>query len=48
MADLLDEMRSNPQGDWTIKDVERVCRENGLSRSAAVRRLVELGLKAKK
>jgi hypothetical protein len=31
MSDLLDQMRRNPQGDWTIKDVERVCREHGLN-----------------
>jgi hypothetical protein len=29
--DLLERMRRNPKGDWTIKDVERVCRENGLT-----------------
>lgn len=26
----LDEMRSNPAGDWTIADVEAVCREHGV------------------
>jgi hypothetical protein len=31
MADLLEEMRRNPQGNWTIKDVERVCAEYGVS-----------------
>ena len=27
MSDLLERMRSNPRGDWTIRDVEQVCRE---------------------
>jgi hypothetical protein len=31
MADLLDEMKRNPQGNWTIKDVERVCADHGVS-----------------
>ncbi|QOZ17455.1 type II toxin-antitoxin system HicA family toxin [Bradyrhizobium sp. CCBAU 21365] len=31
MADLLDQMKRNPQGDWTIKDVERVCAEHGVN-----------------
>lgn len=31
MGDLLDEMRRNPQGNWTIKDVETVCSQNGLN-----------------
>jgi hypothetical protein len=31
VSDLLDRMRRNPQGDWTINDVERVCREHGLT-----------------
>ena len=31
MIDLLDRMRRNPAGDWTIKDVERLCREHGLT-----------------
>jgi hypothetical protein len=25
-ADLLERMRANPQADWTIADIERVCR----------------------
>jgi hypothetical protein len=29
--DILEQMRRNPQGDWTIKDVERVCAEHGVS-----------------
>jgi predicted RNA binding protein YcfA (HicA-like mRNA interferase family) len=29
-ADLLDRMRRNPAADWTIADVERVCRDHGL------------------
>lgn len=28
---LLDRMRANPQADWTIADVERLCREVGLT-----------------
>ena len=28
--DLLDRMRRNPAGDWTISDVEVLCREQGL------------------
>jgi hypothetical protein len=27
MSRRLDRMRANPQGDWTIADVEAVCRE---------------------
>ena len=27
MSDLLDRMRRNPAGDWTIRDVETLCRE---------------------
>lgn len=27
-SDLLDRMARNPQGDWTIADIERVCRMN--------------------
>jgi len=26
MTDLFDRMRQNPQGDWTITDVEKLCR----------------------
>jgi len=29
-ADLLDRMRSNPVGDWTIRDVEALCRQHGV------------------
>ena len=29
-ADLLDRMRRNPAADWTIADVEKVCRDHGL------------------
>jgi hypothetical protein len=29
-ADLLEQMRRNPAGDWTIGDVEKVCRAYGL------------------
>ncbi|WP_439492235.1 type II toxin-antitoxin system HicA family toxin [Bosea sp. (in: a-proteobacteria)] len=28
--DLLDRMRSNPAGDWTIGDIERLCRSHGI------------------
>jgi hypothetical protein len=28
VSDLLDQMRWNPKGNWTIKDVERLCREH--------------------
>jgi hypothetical protein len=31
VTDLFEEMKRNPHADWTIKDVERVCRENGLN-----------------
>jgi hypothetical protein len=27
---LLDQMRDNPRADWTISNVERLCRECGL------------------
>jgi hypothetical protein len=30
MSKRLAEMRRNPQGDWTIADVEALCREQGL------------------
>ena len=30
MADLLDRMRRNPAGDWTLKDVETLCAQHGL------------------
>ncbi|MDP3257701.1 MAG: type II toxin-antitoxin system HicA family toxin [Bosea sp. (in: a-proteobacteria)] len=29
--DLLDRMRSNPAGDWTIGDIERLCRAHGIN-----------------
>lgn len=32
--DLLEQMKRNPQGDWTIKEVERVCAEHGLTCAA--------------
>ena len=28
--DLLDRMRRNPVGDWTIRDVETICRQHGI------------------
>jgi len=28
--DLLDRMRHNPAGDWTIVDIEKLCRRYGL------------------
>lgn len=27
---LLEQMRSNPRGDWQIDDVKKLCRQNGL------------------
>ena len=27
MSDLLERMRSNPRGDWSIRDIERLCHE---------------------
>ncbi len=30
MSDRLERMRRNPAGDWTIGDVEAVCREHGV------------------
>ena len=29
-SDLLERMRNNPAGDWSIRDVEAICREYGL------------------
>jgi hypothetical protein len=29
----LEKMKNNPYGDWTISDVEKLCREIGLSMS---------------
>jgi hypothetical protein len=29
MTKLLEQMRNNPRGDWTIRDVETVCRQHG-------------------
>ena len=31
MTDLLDEMRRNPAADWSMRDVETVCRAYGVS-----------------
>jgi hypothetical protein len=33
-ADLLERMRANPQADWTIADIVRVCRVCGLTITA--------------
>jgi hypothetical protein len=33
-ADLLERMRANPRADWTIADVERLCRACGLTMTA--------------
>jgi hypothetical protein len=33
--DLLERMRANPRGDWTIADVERLCRRHGLRCNSA-------------
>lgn len=30
-SDLLERMRNNPAGDWTIRDVESLCGEHELS-----------------
>ena len=30
MVDLLDRMRRNPAGDWTIRNVEILCRQFGV------------------
>lgn len=30
MSDILDRMRRNPMGDWTISDVAAVCAEHGV------------------
>lgn len=30
MADRLARMRQNPNGDWTISDIEAVCAEHGI------------------
>ena len=30
-VDLLERMRANPRADWTIADVERLCRACGLT-----------------
>jgi len=30
MDDLLDRMRRNPAGDWTIRDVETLCRQHNI------------------
>lgn len=35
MADLIEQMRRNPKGDWKIKDVETVCAEHGVTCEAA-------------
>ncbi|HEY5280236.1 MAG TPA: type II toxin-antitoxin system HicA family toxin [Pseudolabrys sp.] len=29
-SDQLQRMRRNPAGDWTVRDVETICREYGL------------------
>jgi hypothetical protein len=34
MASRLEDMRSNPRGDWRIEDVEAVCREYSVLCSA--------------
>lgn len=31
MSDIFDDMKRNPRGDWTIKDVEMVCAEHGVT-----------------
>lgn len=37
MSDLLDQMRRNPRGDWTMQDIVRVCAEHDLVCSAPKR-----------
>jgi hypothetical protein len=27
---LLEQMKANPAGDWKMKDVEKLCRQNGI------------------
>ena len=29
-ADLLEQMRRNPAADWTVADIEKLCRHHGL------------------
>ena len=31
MRDFLERMKRNPAGDWSIRDVEQVCRADGIS-----------------
>ena len=31
MSSRLDQMRRHPQSDWTIRDVEALCREHDIS-----------------
>jgi hypothetical protein len=31
MSDILQRMKRNPAGDWSIRDVEQLCREYGIS-----------------
>jgi len=31
MTDLLERMRHNPAGDWSIRDVENVCKAAGIA-----------------
>ena len=30
MDDMLERLRRNPLGDWAIRDVEALCRQNGI------------------
>ena len=30
-CELLEKMRKNPAGDWTVKDVETLCRQTGMT-----------------
>jgi len=36
-SSTLDRMRANPQADWTMADVELLCREAGLTATAPYR-----------
>jgi len=43
-ADLLERMRANPQADWTIADIERLCRR--LDDNSAAPRLALQGARS--
>jgi hypothetical protein len=37
MSDLLEEMKRNPKGDWTVNDIAAVCRAHNISFEAPKR-----------